>query len=298
MRGKIAILIVLIVIAGFGYHSYQLYTAAREIELTRVSIASFDVKSTLLGFIPTKIELTLDLYLRNPTSFSVEIERLFYKVYVNDQFTAEGLKNNIFIPSHSETPVRIPVEIAASDIIKLVWSLITEGKGVIKVDIRGIVDIPLKFFGVIRTITLTIPFEYSTSPSMPSMEPIPTPTPTPLSRLRIMNAYWVVDGQVTYIADVADIVEAHIIIQAKGGPASIITKVSIRKDLRLLPDKEYTSQTFKVTLEHDETRDLSLSFKPDEASGAVLRGYFIEVYINGEKTYTMKSSYPPRLEVH
>lgn len=65
-----------------------------------------------------------------------------------------------------------------------------------------------------------------------------------------------------------------------------------------MPDTTYASQMFTITLKTDESKEVMMIFTPDDASGLVLRGYFIEVYLNGVKAYTMKSSYPPRLEVH
>jgi len=155
LRGKIAALIIASILLYLAFHGYQLYTASREIELTGVSIP---------------LALALDLHWRNPTSSPIEIERLSYEVYANDRLVAYGSLKDYTLPPNSETPIRISVENMDFDSIRL-SSRYRPGflklvKGIIT--IKGVVDIPLKFFGVLKAITLSIPYEYSITPSTPT----------------------------------------------------------------------------------------------------------------------------------
>jgi len=111
--------------------------------------------------IPSRITLDVDLYVENPTDASVELERLSYKVYINDKFIAEGTKIYILIPANSEMSIKIPVEITASDLLNFIVSLIWEGRRDINVDVKGVVNVPLKFFGVIKVMTVSVPFKVS-----------------------------------------------------------------------------------------------------------------------------------------
>ena len=156
MKGKIAALVIVIIFLGFGFYGYQLYVTANEIEVTNISLSSLEVKGWP---IPTKILLEIDLYVKNPTSYSVDIERLTYDIYINGKFAAEGTRGYFLISPNSQKPIGIPLEITTSDILRLIGSLITEGNRDIEVDIKGMIDIPIKFFGVIKTITISVPFE-------------------------------------------------------------------------------------------------------------------------------------------
>ena len=103
--------------------------------MTRISVTSFRLEGWP---IPSRITLDVDLYVENPTDVSVELERLSYKVYINDKFIAEGTKIYILIPANSERPIKIPVEITVSDLLNFIVSLIWEGRRDINVDIKGL----------------------------------------------------------------------------------------------------------------------------------------------------------------
>ena len=105
--------------------------------------------------------------MKNPTSTSVEIDKLSYMVYVNDKFATEGTKYSILIPANSVTPLKIPAEITTSDMLNLIASLIKEGKKSINVDIKGVIDLPIKFFGVVKTVSISSPFEVPQTYALP-----------------------------------------------------------------------------------------------------------------------------------
>lgn len=156
--GKVFAVVLLILIAGLGIYFYQLYTAAKEVEITRISIVSFEVK----GFpTPSKILMELELYVRNPTNTYIELEKLSYIIYINGKYAGEGLREYILIPANSETPIKILAETTLSDILKLIATLIQEGKRSIVIEVKGMMHIPIKLFGTIKTITVSQPFEIS-----------------------------------------------------------------------------------------------------------------------------------------
>jgi len=71
--------------------------------------------------------------------------------------------------------------------------------------------------------------------------------------------------------------------------------VKVRKDYALLPDKDFKVETHFVSLREGESVELAVAFQPDEPSGDLMRGYFIE--LEGAVSWTMDDSYPPRLRV-
>jgi len=114
--------------------------------------------------------------------------------------------------------------------------------------------------------------------------------------LSLVNAYWTVGGKTVTSCEVGEEVTAHIIIKANKATVNGAIKVKILKDSPLLPDREVKVKTFIVSLNKDESRDFTLKFIPDEATGENLRGYFIE--IEGDLSWIMPSTYPPRLRVN
>jgi len=114
--------------------------------------------------------------------------------------------------------------------------------------------------------------------------------------LSLVNAYWTVGGRPVTTCEVGDDVAAHIIVKANNAAVDGTIKVKIRKDLSLLPDRDVKIETFVVSLDKDESKEYTIKFTPDEVSGGSLCGYFIE--IEGDLSWTMPSTYPPRLRVN
>ena len=125
----------------------------------------------------------------------------------------------------------------------------------------------------------------------------PTPTSTSVGFLEVTDVYWLVNNYRTYEAQVGDYVKACVIIRAVGGNVRASVTIKIRGDYRGLPDKTFTEQTFYVSLNSGQEKVLTLVFTASKATGTIFRGYYIEVYVNGEKYYAMPSDYPPRLKV-
>lgn len=115
-------------------------------------------------------------------------------------------------------------------------------------------------------------------------------------RLKLIDAYWVVGATRASTCKVGARVEAHIRVRAEGGFVSGSVAVKIRKDLTLKADVDYKVEVFQVNLEEGREVDLTVVFYPDEPSTLWMRGYFIE--LEGLTSWTMESSYPPRLKVY
>uniref|UniRef100_A0A7C3SMU8 Late embryogenesis abundant protein LEA-2 subgroup domain-containing protein n=1 Tax=Thermofilum pendens TaxID=2269 RepID=A0A7C3SMU8_THEPE len=129
----------------------------------------------------------------------------------------------------------------------------------------------------------------------PSQYPPRLKVVVPKGVLRVVNAYWIVSGQPVSSCKVGDTVDARVVLRAEGGPAQGTVTVRVRKDYALLPDRDVKVESYHINLGKGESVELSVTFQPDEPSGDLMRGYFIE--LEGIVSWTMANSYPPRLRV-
>ncbi len=118
-----------------------------------------------------------------------------------------------------------------------------------------------------------------------------------VGRVNILDVYWLVNGIKTYNARVGQQIAAVVEIEVTGREMTFTISILIKKDIAYLPDKVYTQGSITLTLKPGEKKEVRMYFTPDEVSSTTMRGYFIEVWIDSEKVYTMPSSYPPRLKV-
>ena len=130
---------------------------------------------------------------------------------------------------------------------------------------------------------------------MPSQYP-PRLAVKPMGRLEVVDIYWVVEGSKTFECELGDTVEARIIVRAVEGAVSGSVYVKVRKDMALAPDVDFVVKGFTIELKEGMSDELSVRFTPDEPTSDKVRGYFIE--LEGLISYTMDSSYPPRLRVY
>lgn len=115
--------------------------------------------------------------------------------------------------------------------------------------------------------------------------------------LEVIDTYWLKGGQQVTSIIVGESVEAHATCIAYSGPVSGVLIIKVKKDISYAPDTEFIGRTFQVNLESGVSSDFYFSWIPDEPSAGSLRGYFLEIWFNGEKIETMPSTYPPRLKV-
>jgi len=113
--------------------------------------------------------------------------------------------------------------------------------------------------------------------------------------LSLVSAYWTVGGSTTTSCELGEEVTVHVAVRANNVAVDDTMKVKIRKDLAGWPDEDVKVESFDVSLSKDETREYIVTFTPVEASAGSLRGYFVE--IEGDLSWTMPNTYPPRLTV-
>lgn len=117
--------------------------------------------------------------------------------------------------------------------------------------------------------------------------------------VRVIDAFWVKDGVRVTSVNLGDRVEAHVVIQASGGDVEGTIRVKIRKDIAFAPDEDFDEKVFAIKLEEGQTLELVIEFRPNQRSGTLFRGLFIEVdMITWNQQWTMADSYPPRLRIY
>jgi hypothetical protein len=114
----------------------------------------------------------------------------------------------------------------------------------------------------------------------------------------LQNVWWTVNEQIVTEAKQGQTVKAHIQVRAVGGNVKGTLTIHIRKDLALLPDEDYKAESFNIDLPENQIIELVVTFSAAEKSGLSFRGYFVQVdFDSWGTTWTMESSYPPRLKV-
>lgn len=114
--------------------------------------------------------------------------------------------------------------------------------------------------------------------------------------LEILDTYWIADGTSVSNVEAGRVVEGRIVVRAINGNFHGTVTLRVRKDFVLFPDIDYYYRSIELYLNRGQSKELGITFAPDEATSLSLRGYFIEVDFD-EESWTMASDYPPRLKV-
>ena len=114
----------------------------------------------------------------------------------------------------------------------------------------------------------------------------------------LQDVWWTVNDKLVTEAQQGQTVRGNVRIKADRGAIQGQVTIRIRKDIALWPDEDHKVQSFAVSLLKDQVIDLVVTFVAEEKSGGSFRGYFVQVdFDSWGTTWTMESSYPPRLEV-
>jgi LEA14-like dessication related protein len=141
-----------LIVIGIIIYLILLYLTAQSLSAEIIGIDS-------VGYDPftSNVKTCFTIQVNNTGLIDVSIEKLYYKVYVDDQYLGEGVRENIVIEKGSNN-IDICLVAESKDIVRSLGKLIIHG-GRVNVTIKGYVDIPIKSFGVIKLWTAEIPFE-------------------------------------------------------------------------------------------------------------------------------------------
>jgi Late embryogenesis abundant protein. len=273
------------------FYLSQLYDAARslvvkEISVADVSLEGFNPPGDLM---PDAIHVTIYVSVHNPSMFSLEVERFVYTIYVKGSYLGEGVYERIYIPAGAERTIYLYVTSHIVDVLKIIADMIMRGDTTLDYEVKGYVRVPVKLFGVVYVASVDVPFDRGGTYQLPYRPPLPSiPRRTPRPDVRV-NAYWE-RSEVRVGEAVAAVVEVW-------GPVSGVLEVVVKKDFRFMPDEVAYVERFTVDIPPGGYRQFRIIFIPSEASGALLRGYFITVKLNKVEIWTQPQGYPPRLKV-
>lgn len=159
IRGRyvVVLIIAIVIVAGFGYQAYQFHAISSGLSSGIAGFPDLYVAETFLWFLPTKIGLNFDVQIRNESPYSLDVERLVYNVSIGGRDFGHGTLRDIYVPAHSTTSVPISLEFTTTDAIRTLWDYIVGGG--FEARISGVVDVPFKFFGLIKVFTISAPYD-------------------------------------------------------------------------------------------------------------------------------------------
>ncbi|MCY0867945.1 MAG: LEA type 2 family protein [Desulfurococcus sp.] len=158
----IVIIVLLLVLSGFGYSLYGMYTTAKSIN-AKVEVASVKLKGFNPPFkpLPDAAVITFRILVNNTSSHTLKVEKIVYNVYVEGVFLGNGYKEGIFIPANSTTPVYLDLEVKDRDALALLAELASKRDTSISYQVKATATIPVEFYGLVKVFSLSIPLEIS-----------------------------------------------------------------------------------------------------------------------------------------
>lgn len=115
------------------------------------------IENVKYSLINNRLETCFKLQVNNSGPIDVVIEKIYYKVYINNKYLGEGVKENIMI-ERGENNIDICLSSKSKDIINSILSTL-KGRGKVNVTVKGYIEVPIKSFGVIKLWTLQLPYE-------------------------------------------------------------------------------------------------------------------------------------------
>jgi LEA14-like dessication related protein len=148
LRVKMAITIFIIV--GLLVYLYWVYAAA-----SALSIENEKIKSISPTGSPGEYIAVLGLTLDNPTSTTIEVDRITYHAYIEDNFVGEG-EETYFKIEPGVHELEFPVTFNIQDLPVNAKTLFLEETA--NLTIKGEFSIPAKVFGLFTYTTITAPY--------------------------------------------------------------------------------------------------------------------------------------------
>jgi len=271
------VFLILVGVVGIAYDLIRVKHAAEQLKVVDVGVGSVN----LSGFpVPTKIDLDIRLKIHNPVDYTITVDKLTYDIYINNRFVGQGVKQNLVIHGNGESIITIPVSVTSADIVTAIVEVLKTGT--IQVMVKGAIEVPVRWFGIIRVFTLTAPYQFTKNVHISQLIKGGPPVEVIDARFEPNTIYL---GQSVNVA----------VELSSNYQQTFSVEVVIKKDIALGFDE--VAYRYVTAVSFPGRRMISFSWIPPEPSSGRLRGYHIEVYVNGDKIYSMPSSYPPRLRV-
>ncbi len=105
-----------------------------------------------------KMRVIFVIEVNNTGYIDVDVEKLYYEVYIDGEKLGEGVKDGFVIHVGTNT-IELYLDSAPSDAIKALFEAAKQTGKPHNVTVKGYVDIPIKSFGVVKLWTARLPFE-------------------------------------------------------------------------------------------------------------------------------------------
>ncbi|WFO75037.1 LEA type 2 family protein [Desulfurococcaceae archaeon MEX13E-LK6-19] len=121
-----------------------------------ISVELKEIRAVRYKMMDNNIEVEFVVKVVNNGLTDIEIEKLYYEVYIEGKYLGSGEKENIII-HRGENEIILTLETTPTSVIKTMLLTLTQNE--IEITVKGKILFPIKSFGVIRLWTAEIPFE-------------------------------------------------------------------------------------------------------------------------------------------
>ena len=128
----VAVLIVVIAIAGIAIYYYNAYHKLT-FQLSSVSLGTVTISSIQTNFF---------ISIHNPNALPIYIPNGNFQVYINNQDLGKGKFDSLTIAGNSQSEIKVPVTFSASNIPSVISGLITGG-GTVNITVQGTANLGL-----------------------------------------------------------------------------------------------------------------------------------------------------------
>ena len=141
-----------LIVIGIIIYLILLYVTAQSLaaKVTGIESVGFDPLSN-------SVKTCFTVQVNNTGPLDVTIEKIYYKIYVDNKYLGEGVKKNIIIGKGSSN-IKLCLTAESKAIADSLAEIIVHG-GKVNVTVEGYVEIPIKSFGVIKLWTVQLPFK-------------------------------------------------------------------------------------------------------------------------------------------
>jgi len=165
-------MVLLLGVVVWAYQGYQVYRSVKVVDC-RISNVVFDEWETIpvpgvpvpIPF-PKKVTVDFEVVLENPSGASVEVSLVTYDVYIEETYLGTGGKRGVVVvPGANRLTFSLGTgtERLLTVLGRLIYEAISRGLRYIDADVevRGVVRLPVKLFGVIEVGSLAVTIPYS-----------------------------------------------------------------------------------------------------------------------------------------
>ncbi len=300
----VALTVLLVTAALFGYSYTQITTNVSGVEFTAVtfrepnaatlvSLIGGNYAGAVLSLIDSLV-LQVDLEVGNGGILPVSIPTVEFDYSINGISMGSGRSDSSYTisPRQLQT-IPIKVDVPAARIQSVVTSIVSsvgevdvEVKGTLKASLLGLpINIP---FETTKHISLRQMAEDKAKAWLSRMGGGQGDIPTDF---QIVSYKWTVNGRDVTTSTANSRVTGIMLIRAEQRFGYTLT-LEARQDRALLSDVSASSESYPLVMQPGETKELSVDFVAE--SGITVRGYFLSLRWSG-KQWQMPADYPPRL---